>query len=236
MRICNIILARGGSKGIHRKNLSDLDGKPLVAHMIEKSLKIKLDSDVVLSTEDEEIATVAKKYGALVPFLRPKELAEDHIPSLPVVQHAVTEMEKMNGFKYDIIVYIQPTSPLCRIKDLEACIEILLNNSFYKSAVTAVKAATHPFKMKRIINDDQLVNYIDQGFEDMRPRQSLPPVYRRSGAVYASRRSVVMEEHTLVGNPCKGIIVPEDTAVDIDRPLDLKLVRFLIKNKQDYER
>jgi CMP-N-acetylneuraminic acid synthetase len=185
----------------------------------------------VLSTEDEEIAMVGKKYGALVPFKRPKELAEDHITSLPVVQHAIKEMEKINGFKYDIIVYIQPTAPLCRVEDIEACMEVLISNSFYKSAVTAVKVATHPFKMKRLINGDQLVNYIDQGFEDMRPRQALPPVYRRSGAVYASRRAVVMEEGTLVGDPCKAILVPEETAVDIDRPVDLELVRFLIKNK-----
>mgnify|MGYP006075339297 CR=1 FL=1 len=231
MRICSIIIARGGSKGIHRKNLAELAGKPLVAHMIEKALGVKFDTDVVLSTEDEEIAMVGKEYGALVPFMRPKELAEDHITSLPVVQHAIKEMEKINGFKYDIIVYIQPTAPLCRIEDLEACMEVLTSNFFYKSAVTAVKVATHPFKMKRLINGDQLVNYIDQGFEDMRPRQELPSVYRRSGAVYASRRSVVMEEGTLVGDPCKAILVPEETAVDIDSSLDLELVRFLMKNK-----
>jgi len=231
MRICSVIIARGGSKGIPRKNLADLEGKPLVAYMIEKALSVKFDTDVVLSTEDEEIAMVGKKYGALVPFKRPKELAEDHITSLPVVQHAIKEMEKINGFKYDIIVYIQPTAPLCRVEDIEACMEVLISNSFYKSAVTAVKVATHPFKMKRLINGDQLVNYIDQGFEDMRPRQALPPVYRRSGAVYASRRAVVMEEGTLVGDPCKAILVPEETAVDIDRPVDLELVRYLIKNK-----
>jgi CMP-N-acetylneuraminic acid synthetase len=231
MRICSVIIARGGSKGIPRKNLADLEGKPLVAYMIEKALSVKFDTDVVLSTEDEEIAMVARKYGALVPFKRPKELAEDHITSLPVVQHAIKEMEKINGLNYDIIVYIQPTAPLCRVEDIEACMEVLISNSFYKSAVTAVKVATHPFKMKRLINGDQLVNYIDQGFEDMRPRQALPPVYRRSGAVYASRRSVVMEEGTLVGDPCKAILVPEETAVDIDRPVDLELVRYLIKNK-----
>jgi len=231
MRICSIIIARGGSKGIHRKNLVELAGKPLVAHMIEKALGVKFDTDVVLSTEDEEIAMVGREYGALVPFMRPKELAEDHITSLPVVQHAIKEMEKINGFKYDIIVYIQPNAPLCRIEDIEACMEVMTSNFFYKSAVTAVKVSTHPFKMKRLINGDQLVNYIDQGFEDMRPRQELPSVYRRSGAVYASRRSVVMEEGTLVGDPCKAILVPEETAVDIDSPLDLELVRFLIKNK-----
>ena len=98
MKIATIILARGGSKGIPRKNLADLNGKPLVAYMIEKALKISYESDVVLSTENPEIAEVGKKYGALVPFLRPMELAEDHVHSLPVVQHALLEMEKIRGF------------------------------------------------------------------------------------------------------------------------------------------
>jgi CMP-N-acetylneuraminic acid synthetase len=131
-----------------------------------------------------------------------------------------------------LIIYLQPTAPLCRTEDIEACIESLINESFFKSAVTAVKVATHPFKMKRIVNGNQLINFIDQGFEDMRPRQELPLVFRRSGAVYASRRSVVMEEETLVGDPCKAIFVPEDTAVDIDRPVDLELVRYIMNSNK----
>lgn len=231
MKIATIILARGGSKGIPRKNLADLNGKPLVAYMIEKALKISYESDVVLSTEDPEIAEVGKKYGALVPFLRPMELAEDHVHSLPVVQHALLEMEKIRGFIYDLVVYLQPTAPLCRVEDIEECVKCLIEEQNFQSAVTAVKVATHPFKMKRVVNGNQLVNFIDQGFEDMRPRQELPPVYRRSGAVYASRRSVIMEHQSLIGDPCKAIFVPEDTAVDIDSPVDLALVRYLMKNK-----
>ena len=86
--------------------------------------------------------------------------------------------------------------------------------------------------MKRVINGNQLINLIDQGFEDMRPRQELPPVYRRSGAVYSSRREVVMEDQSLVGDPCKAVFVPENTAVDIDGPVDLELVRYLLNNTQ----
>jgi CMP-N-acetylneuraminic acid synthetase len=231
MKIATIILARGGSKGIPRKNLADLNGKPLVAYMIEKALQTNYESDVVLSTEDPEIAEAGIKYGALVPFMRPQELAEDHVHSLPVVQHALLEMEKIRGYKYDLVVYLQPTAPLCRVEDIEECVKCLIDEPYFQSVVTAVKVNTHPFKMKRVVNGSQLVNFIDQGFEDMRPRQELPPVFRRSGAVYASRRSVIMEKQSLVGDPCKAVFVPEDTAVDIDRPVDLELVRYLIKNK-----
>ena len=233
MKILTLLIARGGSKGIPRKNLAEIGGKPLVAHMIEKALQANFESDVVLSTEDEEIASAGRAYGALVPFMRPKELAEDHIRSLPVVQHAINEMEKHNGYLYDIIVYLQPTAPLCRIEDIEACVQALKDEPEFVSAVTTVKVATHPFKMKRVVNGNQLINYIDQGFEDMRPRQELPPVYRRSGAVYASHRHVVMEKNTLVGDPCKAILVPEDTAVDIDRPVDLELVRHIINSNNE---
>lgn len=231
MNICAVILARGGSKGIPRKNLVEINGKPLVSYMIEKALQISYDCDVVLSTEDPEIAEVGKSLGALVPFTRPKELAEDHIRSLPVVQHALGEMEKLRNFKYDIVVYLQPTAPLCRIEDIEECVKVLVEEQNFVSAVTVVKVNTHPFKMKRVINGNQLINLIDQGFEDMRPRQELPPVYRRSGAVYASRREVVMEGQSLVGDPCRAVFVPENTAVDIDSPVDLELVRFLMNNK-----
>lgn len=231
-KIICVIIARGGSKGIPRKNVADLNGKPLIAYMIEKALLIKHSCDVVVSTEDLEIAEVAKKFGALVPFMRPKELAEDHVESHPVVHHAVDFMEKFKGENYDLVVYLQPTAPLCRIQDIEGCIDALIDNENYNSAVTAVKVSTHPFKMKRLIDGERLINYIDQGFEEMRPRQHLPPVYRRSGAVYASRRDVVMNQSTLVGDPCFGVIVPDETAIDIDRPIDLELVKLILNKEQ----
>jgi CMP-N,N'-diacetyllegionaminic acid synthase len=227
-RVIGVIPARGGSKGIPRKNLADVAGKPLIAHMIGHALVSRAISDVVVSTDDEEIAAVARLFGALVPFMRPRELAGDSVASLPVVQHAVTAMESERGERYDVIVLLQATAPLCRPADITSCLAKLASDSTCKSCVTVTPVATHPFRMKRIIDDDRLVNYIDQGFEDMRPRQALPPVYRRAGSVYASRRAVVMDDHTLVGDPCRAVQVPPETAVDIDTPLDLALVRLML--------
>ncbi len=229
MNIIIVILARGGSKGIPRKNIALVNGKPLLAYAIEKSKAIKYTCDVLVSTDDNEIAAIAEEYGALVPFLRPKDLALDNTESLPVVQHAVSFMENQNCKKYDFVLYVQPTSPLCRVEDIESCIDALVNNPQYNSAVTTVKVGTHPFKMKRLVDGERLINLIDQGFEDMRPRQSLPPVYRRTGAVYASRRNVVMLQNTLVGDPCYAVLVPEETAIDIDSPIDLELVKLIMK-------
>jgi CMP-N-acetylneuraminic acid synthetase len=198
-----------------------------VAHTIRRALQLGEWATVVVSTEDEEIAAVARQYGARVPFLRPVELAEDHTPSLPVVEHAVRAMEAEDGLEYDLVICLQPTTPLCRPADIAACVARLEENSRWASAVAVTPVSTHPLRMKRLLDDGRLLNYLDQGFEDMRPRQLLPPVYRRAGSVYASRRRVVLEEGTLVGDRCAGIVVPPETAIDIDSPLDLELARLI---------
>lgn len=228
-----MITARGGSKGIPKKNLADLGGKPLVAYAIEKAISVSKECpmDVLLSTDDISIKKVAESYGAWCPFLRPAELAKDNVESLPVVKHAARIAEKELGYRYDLIVYLNPTGPLWRTADLVSCIDILVNKKdiYYESAVAVTTVSTHPFRMKRLLQDGRLINYIDQGFEDMRPRQSLPPVYRRAGSIYASRRSVIFDKETLIGDPCYGLFVPPETAVDIDSIVDLELVRSLLK-------
>ena len=234
-KILAVVIARSGSKGIKNKNLSEIGGKPLIAHIIETAVIVssELPMDIVMSTDSREIQAAALAAGASVPFIRPTALAEDHVPSLPVVQHAVLEMERQKSISYEIIVYLQPTSPLCRPVDISECITKLVENELVMSAVAVTEVETHPFRMKRLLNDGRLINYIDQGFEDMRPRQMLPKVYRRAGSVYVSRREVVMEQDTLVGDPCIGVVVPNDTAVDIDTPIDLEMVRMLYDRKKE---
>lgn len=223
-----VIPARGGSKSIPRKNIVDVGGKPLIAHMIGHALKVAEITDVVVSTEDEEIAKVAADYGAQVPFMRPADLAQDHTPSLPVMQHAVREMEQRTGSPYDYLILLQATAPLCRPTDIEVVCRRLAKGDC-QSVVTVIPVSSyHPFRMKRIVGDDILINYIDQGFEDMRPRQVLPPAYKRSGAVYASTRATVMEGDTLVGPDARAVIVPELTGIDIDNPIDLAMVRLIL--------
>lgn len=224
-----VIPARGGSKSIPKKNLADLGGKPLIAHMIGHALAVKELTDLVVSTEDSEIAEVAIEYGAQVPFFRPSDLAGDMVPSLPVVQHAVREMEALKDEHYEYVVLLQATAPLCRPQDIKACLRRLFQGGM-DSVVTVVPIRSpHPFRLKRIVGEDILVNYIDQGFEDMRARQLLPPVYKRSGAVYASTRETVMVRDTLVGPDARAVIVPEETGIDIDGPLDLALARLIIE-------
>ena len=232
-RTIAVIPARGGSKSIPRKNLVDVAGKPLVAHMIGHALEVPDITDVVVSTDDPKIADTAKSFGAQVPFKRPDDLSGDDVLSLPVVQHAVAFMEAAAGDLYDAVVVLQATAPLCRPQDIRACLN-RLSEGDCDSVVSVVRiTSNHPFRMKRIVDGDVLINFLDQGFEDVRPRQQLPPVYKRSGAVYASTRATVMDDGQIVGNRARAVIVPEDTAVDIDTPLDLALVRLIVEEKAD---
>lgn len=229
-----VVIARGGSKGIPSKNLSLIGGVPLVSHIIQTAVQAGTETpmDLLVSTDSPEIRDVAIGAGAWAPFLRPAHLAGDDVPSYPVVQHAIEEAERITQKSYETVVYLQPTAPLCRSEDIVRCIDTLEAQSELESVVAVVQVDTHPFRMKRLLDDGRLINYIDQGFEDMRPRQSLPKVYRRAGSVYVSRRDVIINKDTLVGDPCKGIEVPAETAVDVDSPIDLELVRLLFNNKR----
>ena len=223
MHVLAVIPARGGSKGVPRKNIRPLLGKPLIAYTIEAALQCTLLDDVVVSTDDVEIAEVSCQLGAQVPFLRPPELAQDRAPSLPVVQHCVEAMEKQRTVRYDTIVMLQPTTPLRTSSDIEQGVR-LLHETGADSVVSVTEVGGHhPFRMKRIVGDNLLINFIDQGFEDMRPRQELPPVYIRSGDLYIAKRSVVMEQNTLVGEHVRAVIIPPDRAVNIDTPFDFML-------------
>lgn len=235
--ILAVVIARGGSKGIPNKNLRLIGEDPLVSHIIKSALEAKklVNFDLVFSTDSEEIRQVAVGSGAWAPFLRPSELAADNVPSWPVVQHAVNKAESIKQICYDLVVYLQPTAPLCRAEDILRCIHALQKDAEAESAVAVTEVDTHPFRMKRMLSDGRLINYIDQGFEDMRPRQQLPKVYRRAGSVYASRRKVVMEDDTLVGDPCIGVVVPPETAVDIDTEIDLELVRLLYERNKSVQ-
>ena len=228
MNILAVLIARGSSKRVPRKNIRLLGKYPLIAHSIMKlnDLSKTLYFDHVVSTDDVEIRSISESFGGYCPFLRPEELARDNVPSLPVVQHAVNFMSAENNKVYDVIVYIQPTSPFWRIDDFLRCITVL-SESHYVSCLPVTKVETHPFKMKRLLDDGRLINLIDQGVDDMRPYQDLPTVMRRAGSLYATRTDIVMNHDSLIGDPCFGFEVPLETAVDIDTPMDFAMAQVI---------
>lgn len=184
-RALAIIPARGGSKGVPRKNLYPLLGKPLIAWTILSALRAARLDRIIVSTDDAEIAEVAKRYGAEVPFLRPAEIAADDTPDLPVFQHALRVLREAEGYFPDAIVHLRPTQPLRTAGDIDEAVAL-----WARSGADCVKSvrpvSEHPFKMYRL-DDDRLRPYLDTDERRRRgpdvPRQSLERLYLAAGVV-----------------------------------------------------
>ncbi len=214
-KILGVITARGGSKTMPGKNIKLLGSKPLIAYSIEAVKKSKLITHLIISTDSQEIADIAKQYGCDVPFLRPAELAQDDTKHLPVMQHAVKTMEEKLGFQFDYVVTLQPTSPFRTKEDIDKTLELLIEAKA-DSAVTMVEIDSdyHPLVMKKM-EGDKVLPYCMEEPEGTR-RQDFPKVYKRSSAVYAHRRDVLIEKNRFYGDDIRGILTPQERYIDID--------------------
>lgn len=230
-KVLAVIPARGGSKGVPRKNIRSICGKPLIAYSIETALSARqLFHRVIVSTDDEEIAAISCKYGAEVPFLRPAELADDKARMIPVLQHAVQFVEQQDNVRLDWICLLQPTEAFRTVEDIEAALQ-LGRAGGCDSVISVVQVfATHPILMKRIEND-QLLPYCIEEKEGTRRQDYQPPAYMRNGAIYLTRRDVLMEHHSIWGKVIRPYIMPPERSVGVDSELDLKLVQILMAER-----
>jgi CMP-N-acetylneuraminic acid synthetase len=230
VRTLGLIPARGGSKGVPRKNLSLLGGKPLLAYTVESARAASRLTRLVLSTEDPEIAEVGRQLGVEVPFLRSRSLAEDTTPMLPVVQDAVKRLEEA-GESYEAVCLLQPTCPLRRAGEIDACIE-LLERSGADAVVTVlpVPAEYNPYWVYLMGEGGQLRLALSAS-QPVPRRQDLPPAYHREGSVYVVRRRVVMEENSLYGHQLVGYPVDPVRRVNIDTADDLRRAEQLISER-----
>jgi CMP-N-acetylneuraminic acid synthetase len=230
LKTLGIITARGGSKGVPRKNIRLLAGKPLLQYTAEAALAAKRVQRVVLTTDDAEIAEVGRRCGLDVPFLRPPELARDDTPTLPVLQHAVRALEA-KGDRFDAICLLQPTHPLRRVADIDACIA-LLEEKQADSVVTvlAVPAEYNPHWVYFQSADGSL--HLSTGEAAPIPRrQSLPPAFHREGSVYVTRRDVLMEQNSLFGKYVVGHLLQPEQTVNIDTPEDWEQAERLVRER-----
>jgi CMP-N-acetylneuraminic acid synthetase len=232
--VLGIVPARGGSKGIHRKNLAPLLGKPLLAYTAQAALASKRLTRVVVSTDDEEIALAGREWGLDVPFMRPAELACDDTPMIPVLQDVVRKLEFANE-RYDAVFILQPTSPLRRPDDIDGAIE-MLQATGADSVISFVDVGEkHPARMKAIDTDGRVSDpAFAEAYEGQR-RQELPKLYLREGSVYVTRRAVLMEQNSLKGKDCRAWIVSGDRACNIDGPFDLFLAEQILKYRASHE-
>lgn len=214
MRVLGLIPARAGSKGVPRKNLRLLAGKPLLHYSIESAVAARRLARVIVSTESDEIAVAARAAGAEVPFRRPEALAADDTPMLPVVAHALRTLAEQ-GDEYDAVCLLQPTCPLRRAEDIDGCIE-LLERSGADSVVTVLEVPPryHPHWA-----------FLENGDGSLRPatgapltprRQELARAYHRDGSVYVTRCSVVLDEASLYGRRTLGYRGDPARNVNID--------------------
>lgn len=224
MKVLAVVPARGGSKSVPRKNIAPLGGVPLIGWTLRAAKASSRLTRCVVSTDDAEIAETAKRLGGDVPFMRPAGLATDAALSLPVLQHALAWAEAADG-PYDAVLMLQPTSPLRASGDIDAAVE-MLERTGCESVVGVVDVGGwHPARMKRIVDGGALENLDGPGEEDMRPRQALPPVYIRNGAIYLSRKDVVVSGR-MVGKDCRAYVMPENRSINIDGPADLAAAEY----------
>jgi N-acylneuraminate cytidylyltransferase len=225
-----LVPARGGSKGIPRKNVREVAGHPLIAYSIAAGLASPRIDRVLVSTDSDEIAEVAKTYGADVPFMRPAELAADDTPDLPVFAHALGWLEKNEGYRPSIVVHLRPTSPLRQVSDLDRAIALLET----EPRATAVRGVCEPFqnpyKMWRIGGDGVLSPLLQGEFAEPynQPHQKLPRVYWQTGYIDVIRRTTI-ERGSMTGDRILPLVLDADSWVDIDTPAALDYADFLIR-------
>jgi CMP-N,N'-diacetyllegionaminic acid synthase len=222
--ILAVIPARGGSKGIPRKNIKPLMGKPLIGWSIDAAKQSSCIDRIVVSTEDEEIASVARELGADVPFMRPAELAADDTPGLAPVLHAISQLTD-----YDWVLLLQPTSPLRTAEDIDGIWHFCQERGA-PSAVSVCEVGKHPYWMYQCDAAQRLEPLIKER-PDVTRRQDLPPAYALNGALYLARIDWLLEQQNFIGPETLGYIMPPERSVDLDTPQDWRWVEFLMLGK-----
>ena len=232
MKVLAVIPARGGSKSIPRKNLADVAGRPLIAWAIGAAREAKRLDRVVVSTEDEEIAETARRWGAEVPFLRPPELATDTVSLIPVVQHALAAMDGL-GFRADVVVSMQATSPGLRGADVDAALA-KLEDSGADSVATVLRIEhEHPYWAKRL-EGDRVRPFSTETSETYLQRQELPPAYVFDGALFVRRRRLLEEwsgRDFGLGADVRGLPLSAESSLHIDDAIHLEVARVVLARR-----
>ena len=226
MQFLALIPARGGSKGIPRKNIRLVGNKPLMAWTIEAARESELVSRTIVSTEDQEIADIAQQYWAEVPCYRPDNLAEDTSDTLDAVLYTLDFLEQNEGYTPDYVVLLQPTSPLRRSEDIDAAIRFTIDRHA-DSVVSICEAKPHPLLSKTLTQKETLVDYIP-GASDYSRRQDFPAVYSLNGALYINRISSLKKDRKFILPDTYGFIMPEERSLDIDSPFDLFIADLIL--------
>jgi CMP-N-acetylneuraminic acid synthetase len=231
-KVLGIIPARGGSKSIPRKNIRSFAGYPLIAYSIAAGLASKTVNRVVVSTDDEAIASLARNYGAETPFIRPAELSQDDTPDLPVFQHAIRWLVENEDYQPDIVVQLRPTSPLRRVVHIDQAVDILLQRTDVDAIRTVCVPFQNPYKMWRINPDGLMDPLMVTGDAEPYnlPRQQLPDIYWQTGYVDAAWTKTIINMNSMTGERILPLVIDASEWIDIDSASDWRRAERLLES------
>lgn len=227
-RILAIIPARSGSKGLPGKNTLNFCEKPLIAWSIEQAKASKYLDKILVSTDGKKIADIAVKYGADVPFLRPKQLATSTSSIIDVLIHALNFLGKNNS--YDAVLLLQPTSPLRKSEDVNKAIELFFKKNA-DSVVSVCLNEHHPYWSTTLSNTQKIKKFLGKG-NVHKNRQSLEPFFRLNGVIYLAKIDFLKKKRSFFGNNTYAYIMPAERSQDIDTKLDFEIAQFLAKKQK----
>jgi len=225
-KILCVIPARGGSKGLPGKNIKLLAGKPLIAYTIEHALQSPYIDRTIVSTDDQEIADIARQYGAEVPFVRPADLSSDQVATIDVLLHAVQWVEEHEKYDFDILVLLHATTPLRHVDDINACISMLVEAKA-DNVFSVTEAHRNPYFNMVEVGDDGIPKLVKKG--DCITRQSAPKVYDMNASIYVWWKDVLKNEKKIFLKKSRIYIMPKERSVDIDDDFDFKIAEILLK-------
>jgi len=231
-KILITICARGGSKGVPGKNLSVLQGKPLLAHTITQAQAFRFADRIVVSTEDQNIKACAEQYGVAVPFLRPKALATDSSGRVPAVIHAVKKAEKLWSENYDIVIDLGNVSPLRTARDIEETVKKLISLPNTDIVYSVNESHRNPYFNLVELNSQQYSQLVKKSSKPILRRQDAPITYDMNDAVYAIWKKALYKYKTFRLKRTRVYVMPKDRSIDIDTPFDLELARYLLEKRK----
>lgn len=232
--ILALIPARGGSKSIPRKNILPFGDHPLIAYSIQAGLASEYVSRVVVSTDDQEIAEVAQKYGAELPFLRPEQYAQDHTPDFPVFQHALSWLKENEGYVPRMVVHLRPTSPLRKVYHIDQAVLRLLKHPEADSVRSVSEPSQNPYKMWRIEPEGYLEPLLESEYDEPynMPRQALPEVYWHNGYVDALWADTITQKGSMTGDHILPLVISPENWIDLDTKRDWRKAESLLRDGQ----
>ena len=234
MNVLAIIPARGGSKGIKKKNIENFKGLPLLAHSIIHAKASKLITRVIVSTDSKKTSQVALSHGAEVPFMRPKELGEDHVLDLPVFEHALNFLKDKENYIPEIVVHLRPTAPYRKPEWIDESVRLLIEHPDADSVRSVSQPEKHPYRMFTINSD----GYLDPIMKHLHPepyllrRQDLPEIYYYNCVIDVTRPATIFKKHSMTGDHILPYIMNPDNVIDIDSPHDLQMAEYIFGDRQ----